>query len=329
VKLRTLAISVGRVAVDVAPVVALLSRTSHPLAWAAAGLHVAKHAYTEWITSKPRAWTHLSWRQVYAILALARATGIGDIVGRYDGGEERRIGGTLYGAGPAWHVGPYGDSLPIVDALWAAHGSLALYTDDAEDLVLAPDPREPSEPAAAVRALAEDQAALRATGGRVGLLLDGPPGSGKSEALLHVATVLGGRVLRVSLATCSPTDAVALASALAASVVVLDDIDRTETSLALDAIGVLVRRGVAVLASSNDKAEICEAMLRDMRIDDHRTLGVVEPDVLERMAAGLEPEVVERLRACTVATVARYLERRAAWGPERALARLRPLVRPE
>lgn len=325
-RIREVFISVGRIVVDVAPVVAMLGRGSSPIAWAAAGVFLAKQIHTEWMQARHRGWLEMSWQQAHAILELARSSSIGVVVARYEAGEERTIGGTLYGAGPTWYTGPFGDEAPIVDALWQAHEALAVLRTGDETLSLVGDRRRTEPPSRLVESIAEECVALHRSGAGVGLLIDGPPGTGKSQALLHVAAALGGRTLRATLKSANPSDVVSLAKALRATAVVLDDIDRGPTDGALDAVEQLVACGVAVLASSNDSAEICGALLRDGRIDDHRTFGAVEPDVLERLAVGLEPEVVQRLRACTVASVARYVERRAAWGPERALAQLKPLV---
>lgn len=328
-KARDLAVTTGRLAVEVAPVVAGLSRASHPIAWAAAVIFVGHKVYTEAINLRPRGWDPLPWDIHHAILELARAAQLGAVVARYNGGEERAYGGTVYGSGLDWVVGPYGDPTPIVDGIWKAYPSLLVHRDmaaNAGKLTIRADRREHEPPSHLAESIAVDCLALRQVSAGVGLLFDGPPGTGKSQALLYVAQRLGGRTLRTSLKTTSPEDVMVTACTLAADVVVLDDVDRGPTDGALDVVEQLIDRGIAVLASSNAKAEICDALLRDGRIDDHRTFGAVEPDVLERLAVGLEPEVVQRLRACTVASVARYVERRAAWGPERALAQLKPLV---
>jgi ATPase family associated with various cellular activities (AAA) len=248
---------------------------------------------------------------------LARLTAIGTVVARYDGGEERVVEGTRYGAGPSWYTGPYGDPEPLVRALWEHHRSLALVGSETT-LQLIADERPTAEPSAAVREMTAQCEALSSAGARVGLLIHGRPGTGKSQALLHVALALGGRTVRASFKRVTPGDVLGVAVTLGATAVVLDDIDRAPTTEALDAVEQLVDHGIAVLATANNKGRICEALLRDGRIDDHRVFGAVEPDVLERLAAGLEPEVVARLATCTVATVARYVERRRALGPARA-----------
>jgi hypothetical protein len=329
-RVRDFAFTAGRLAVEIAPVVTVLGRGSSPIAWAAAGCFACYKVYIEVTNSRPRLWDALAWDIHHAILSLARAARLGSVVARYNGGEERNLDGVVYGSGDGWVVGPYGDPTPIVDGLWAEYGGLMVHKDQANEakITISRDRRSHEPPSALAESIAADCLALRRVSAGVGLLIDGPPGTGKSQALLYVAHRLGGRTIRASFKAVSPQDVLVLATTLAADVVVLDDIDRGETAGALDAVEQLIARGVAVLASSNAKAEICTALLRDGRIDDHRTFGAVEPDVLERLAVGLEADVVERLRACTVASVARYVERRAAWGAERALARLKPLVEP-
>lgn len=294
------------------------------MAWLAVAGMVAAQVHTEVRNGRHSPWQQLPWSRWRAVVKLAVGLHIGSLLSRTEGGEERIIGQTVFGIGDGW-VTTSGDPSPIVTEIWARAGGLRVEQEADRTLALQPDAREPEPPSARVREMAADQEALWSRGSPVGLLIDGPPGSGKSQALLHCAHRLGGRTLRASLGAVSPSDVVGIAMTLGATAVILDDVDRGPTSEALDAIERLVGAGVAVLASSNDQGEICEALLRDGRIDDHRSLGAIEPDVLANLAGGLDHETTERLSKCTVASVVRYLHRREAWGPERAMAALRPM----
>lgn len=321
----------ARFALEAAPVLASLSRASHPIAWVAAGLHLMDKAWRLSGPDKAMAsaspWRGLSWEQQCAIVGLLSDLGIGEVHDVHeDGLVVREIGGVTFGRlGDAYH-GPCAtradfDVSAAFAEMWSRASSYTLSSpvSMAGRVSLQADaPRDQVEPSTRVTKIAADCASLRAAGHRVGLLLDGPPGSGKSQALLHVADACGGRTLRASMQRTDPADLAAIALVIRPDAVIFDDIDRGDSASLLDSVDVLAAAGVVVLASSNDQSQICEALLREGRIDDHHTLSAIEPDTLASLSGRLSPTEIQDLSDLTVAAVMRYLDIRDTLGPARA-----------
>lgn len=321
----------GRFALEAAPVIVGLNRHSHPIAWLAAAAHLvdkAGHLTAKKAVAAPNPWPGLLWQQRRAVVNAMVDAGVGEVVDVVEGMEIRSSGGVTFGSrGDSWVdftlTAGAAPAVCVAD-LWERRSCLVVGKSPPGDTTLSADgARACMEPSARVDRLAADCAAMKAAGMRVGLLLDGAPGTGKSQALLYIASVLGGRTVRASMQSASPADVTALAIALGATAVILDDIDRGPSDVLLDAVDLLGPSGAAILASSNESAAICDALLREGRIDDRHTMGPIEPDVLERLAPRLNGEDIDALSRMTVAAVTRYLDIRDTLGRERALNFLR------
>lgn len=322
----------GRFALEAAPVLAMLNRRSHPVAWLAAVAHLADKAgrlSDKPAVASPSVWSFLTWEQVCGIIGLMVDLGIGEVVEvRPNGMVLRRVGGIIFGRQGDEFWGPTYDRdvdpQKAIDAIWERANALTISSQHRGKVSIQADGyRQAHSPSKRVEAIAADCAALRAAGKRVGVLLDGPPGSGKSQALLRIAAACGGRVLRASMHQTNAPDFAAMALVLRPHVVIFDDIDRGPTETLLDAIDLLLPVGVAILASSNAQDTICAAALREGRIDDHHRLDAIEPDVLARLADRLDDDERDLLAQRTVAAVMRYLEVKDTLGRERALRMLR------
>ncbi len=319
----------GRIVVELAPVLAALTRASHPVAWVGAAAFIAYRLHDHFEDDRPCLWGHISRQQRKAILSLAVAAGAGCLRNTLNGVEYRILDGVTFGGADDWSYGPVGRGADVIPAwLWQhCAQSFLVSRDEADELSMTAEPSVHAPPSERVRQIADECVKMSSAGARIGLLIDGAPGTGKSEALLYVAARLGGKTLRADLKIVAPKDVVGIASVMKPDAVILDDVDRGPTEGALSAVDRLQAMGIAVLASSNDSGKICEALIRDGRIDDHHTFGAVEPDVLARLTAdtGLPSELVADLATRTVSTVARYMERRTSLGHERALEMLRAL----
>ena len=225
----------GRFALEAAPVLAMLNRRSHPVAWAAAIAHLADKAgrlSDKPAIATPSVWSFLTWEQVCGIIGLMVDLGIGDVVEvRPNGMVLRRVGGIIFGRQGDEFWGPTYDRdvdpQKAIDALWERTNALTISSQRRGKVSIQSDGyRQTHSPSRRVEAIAADCAALRAAGKRVGVLLDGPPGSGKSQALLHIASACGGRVLRASMHQSKASDFAAMALVLRPHVVIFDDIDR-------------------------------------------------------------------------------------------------------
>lgn len=298
----------------------MLTRHSHPLAWVAAGMHLYKKARgaREEADVSFEVWPSIGDAQRCALVQLLMALNAGEVVEKTPGRTVRKLGEFVFGSHENRNssFGPYGDGPAsiLIDWIWdhcpsleVASSPLSLHQDVGHINL---------QSTARAERLAQDCLALKKAGCRVGLLVEGPPGSGKSQALLHVASVLGGRTLRASLFDIEVTQFATLALVLKPDVIIFDDIDRTDTANLLDAVDRFGNTGISVLASANQPSSICTALLRAGRIDDHHRFGAIEPDVLERLV--VDPGDRERLAPFTVASVVRYLEIRKVLGEERA-----------
>lgn len=319
----------SKFALEAAPAVVALSRHSHPVAWFAAGAHILHKAWDLGATkaSLPsRPWKGLHSIQSRSLVDFLVSSRIGD-----PSEEDGKIIFTCHGLtyGMSEDGGLYGpfensssDPQAVLEELWAQTPAISL-SETQGVVVLSPAPiREVFEPSNRIKVLAENCKALHARGKKVGLLIDGPPGSGKSESLLYIAKCLGGKILKASFNNLSPYDLIAFAYVMKPHAVILDDIDRGQTDRVLYAVDMMGQLGVAILASSNDSQHICRALLREGRIDEHFYLGVVEPDVLERFSDRLDPEEMANLSRHTVATIQRYLDIKECLGKENALSYL-------
>lgn len=315
----------GRAALEAVPVVAALNRSSHPVAWLAAALHVwdkVAGLSNKAVTAPESPWG-VSWRQNKALVAALVQEGVGQSSGMCGDTPLWVEGGVEYGWRGSSYYGPVlldgGDPRAPLEALWGKSSAWVLACAVDEGFTLSRDTeRADFPPSLRAIKLAQDCLALRENGHHVGVLLDGPPGTGKSVALSHVAKTLGGRVLRASLRDINPVEMAGLVVVLRPDAVILDDIDRGPTDSVLDAMDRLAAQNIAVLATSNDMQKICPALLRTGRIDDHHTFGPIEPDVLAALADKLPGEDLAQFAHLTVSDVVRFIAVRDSLGRDRA-----------
>lgn len=308
-------------AVALAPVFSALRKGSHPIAWVASGIALVRKVqeFRQAQEANRAHWTSGDWALRLALVEAAINLRIGNPLD--SSGNIREVGGVEFALRDGGFEPPRGgDYGAWLEAFWAAAdgeitvsggGYLSVRTG-AQGSVLEPSQR--------TREIAEDCARLFSAGHRVGLLLDGRPGSGKSQAVTYVARRLGGRIVRGSLARLAPDSLVEVAGYLRPNAVILDDVDREDTTKVLSAIDALMAQGVAVLCTSNHKGQICDALLRSGRIDLHFGYEDCPADLFEALTASLSDEQRDYLRGHTVATISRHNEILGALGPERARA---------
>ncbi|HET6496255.1 MAG TPA: AAA family ATPase, partial [Thermoleophilia bacterium] len=295
--------------IDEAPTLIAMKKKTHPLAMAVLALRIGQAYKRRRRSAGASHWKHGPWHVHRAILEACIGLRVGRELPDEGDGLRRMVFGKCYFAvSDTVVITPTGGSAEdLVESLWSAGGgSFAVVPDgDAYALVSVTSTSHP--PSSRTLEIARDCERLRRSGSRVGLLLDGPPGSGKSEALVHVAARLGARVLRVTLGEAGGASA-EFVKILRPDAVVIDDIDRMDTESALDAVDQILGQGCAVLVSSNSKAAVCGALLRSGRIDLHHEFGACEADIFEALTAGLADDQRLLLQGATVATVARHNE---------------------
>lgn len=318
---KAIAVRVGLVLAEEAPTILLLRRDSSPFARAVVVGRTLKRLRDCMQVDKVNHWTTNEWHVQVAIIGAALALEVGERCSADEQVPTRTVDGCIYGGDKSSIVTPYGGSIDsFLGELWRKAGGCLLASLDRDSYTLAPTASVPLPPSARAEEIAGDCWRLHDSGHRVGLLLDGPPGTGKSEVLRYVAAQLGRRVLRASLSKNSRSVVAVFVRHLRPDVVILDDIDRMETEHALEAVDQILAEGVAVLASSNDASKVCDALLRSGRIDLHHRFEGCDPDLFKRLVLGFDAEEVELLRGQTVATIVRFGELRAVLGAEKARA---------
>jgi len=307
----------------------LLTRSSHPVAWVAAALHLYQRIERR-MPEKPRIWTEYGTSVCEAIVDALFRHSAGDVVGEDSRGDPiRAVGRVTFSWDGDNMGGPWGDpqDRSPFEWIWDNLGPHLCLRQTLNDIELDRDrDRKSFEPTSAILSIAKDASAMKVRGHRVGVLLNGPPGAGKTAALWSIAERLGGRTLRASQVgghsrRSQPEFIANMCAALRPDCLIIDDIDRVDGSTAatlLECVEWIMEGGTAVLASCNRRSAIADALIRSGRIDDKYYVGPIEPEILDRLKDRLTADEAETLRGHTVATVMRYLEKRDAVSIERA-----------
>jgi adenylate kinase family enzyme len=166
------------------------------------------------------------------------------------------------------------------------------------------------------------------------VLLEGPPGTGKSTAVRMIVRDLGFRSLHIDLRALAIGGEDVRASAdisprlrgwitvLRPDAVIIDDIDRVldDTQL-FDLLEWMSRKCKLVAATANVTENMAPALLRPGRFDEVIRVDEPEPALVRRLV-GDDAAVFERVKAWPVAYVAEYAKRAKSLGREAAWSEL-------
>jgi hypothetical protein len=170
-----------------------------------------------------------------------------------------------------------------------------------------------------------------------GLLLVGPPGTGKSHAIRWLARRLELATLRIELASLvqqygyraeegATAGIEALTKILEPEAILVDDIDRVGTHpRLLSLLETASRRGRFVLASANCTDNMLGAMLRPGRFDELVRFEGLDERVLASLLAP-DVDLVPRFADVPIAYVQEFVKRRRVLGRARALTEVDELL---
>lgn len=297
--------------------VILLNRLTHPIAWVGVGIRVIQTFAEHW-KNTTLAWPGVSIHIQNAILRFADMHGCG----RRINNAFREYLGLRYGVqhGDDYALQGVGDPQEFIDWIWGKFSDLTIYSDYNKIIIQDTIPHHPQFHASSrAKDILDSCTKLRNAEAKVAALFYGPPGTGKSADMNYLSTNLGNRVLRVQLRESylmSPDNVCSMIRILKPTTLILDDVDRTYTESALTVIDKILSMGVVVLASCNDQSKICNALLREDRIDLHYHYTGCPEDLFDIVCTQHEATPSERdfLKGGTYASLKRYFELRDVLG---------------
>lgn len=220
----------------------------------------------------------------------------------------------------------------ICESFWKrGDGSkeVILQTLGGEQLIFLP-PVQDLEETTFIRELEARCRSFAAQGQKRGILINGLPGTGKSQAIREVVRRMGYRTFHItpdvvdvlrrftdSKGTRTTLDV--FLAAIRPDVVVVDDIDRVPRSQQLSFFTMVeaFRRASNlkfVFVSTNNSEELLSPLLRPGRLDDLLEMPDLEEDLLRRMLGDDNEDLVPELAEWPIAYVQDYLVRQRTLG---------------
>ena len=154
------------------------------------------------------------------------------------------------------------------------------------------------------------------------IFLHGPPGTGKSFIVRHIAHLRGGFSLRHKPNHYSADVLPELASILRPRTLIIDDLDRNNMRGVLDAVEGLKNTCPLVLITANFPDRLDPALRRPGRFDEIHHIETLDPEVLAGMLGDIDPTTLARLTKIPVAYAEEYRIALDVDGPEAALTKL-------
>lgn len=296
-----------------------LNRLTHPIAWVGMGFRVVQSFADHW-NCTTLAWPGVSIHIQNAILRFTDIHGCGKRVNN----SFREYKGLRFGI---QHSDDYtlqgvGNPQDLVDWIWEHFSDISIYSDYNKIIIQDTIPHHSQfHTSQRAKEILESCTKLRNADAKVAALFYGPPGTGKSADMSYLSQNLGNRILRVQLRESylmSPDNVCSFVRVMKPTTLILDDVDRTYTESALTVIDKILSMGVVVLASCNDQSKICNALLREDRIDLHYHYNECPEDLFTILCSQNDASSKEQefLKGSTYASMKRYFELRNILGED-------------
>lgn len=159
-----------------------------------------------------------------------------------------------------------------------------------------------------------------------GILLYGPPGSGKSYIMRDVARSLGGMSIRHRCTIHTSNVLPDIVDMLRPTTLVMDDVDRGSTSDVLDAMESVRKKCSVVIVSANCTDKLDSAFRRPGRFDEWHNVTMVDDAAFSEMVGDACTADKAKLRELPAAYIQEYCLVRKHIGQAEASSKLDELV---
>ena len=179
-----------------------------------------------------------------------------------------------------------------------------------------------SYPSEQARALLKRIQQFKKIGERRSIMLDGPPGTGKSSMMRHIAEQIDDLCLTVSVGefkTMENDDVFFMVNILKPSVLLIDDFDRIYDDEAfLSELELINSVSSLFIVSVNDTDRLDRSVLRPGRFDEIEAVDKIDYDVIHELIPWADDELMRLVSDWPVAFIVELAKRKRALGVEKS-----------
>lgn len=174
------------------------------------------------------------------------------------------------------------------------------------DVELLPDPLKDHASSKKAQEIHDSVSKHNAKGYNRSLLFHGPSGTGKSFIMRHVAALRGGFSLRHKADQNTPFALGGAVAILQPKTLLLDDVDRDDTSKILDTVEIMKKECPLIMMSANFTKLLDPALQRPGRFDERHHIEALDDEVVAHLLHNVPPEVVARVRKLPVSYIEEF-----------------------
>ena len=226
-----------------------------------------------------------------------------------------------------WHSHVKEFAATVCELMWAEIGSRHVTVNQSEGLVIDELDSGHVIPTNLIDELGARVTAFYEKGKTRSYMITGRPGTGKTTCIQHLVRKLALRSVRIPVGELSngrgvtdvvshPNDKtlalVPLVATLKPDVIILDDVDRAPSNIQdtlLDFMQLARNHAKLILISVNNPEELSTAFKRPGRIDDHRTVPLLDLGTVKTILGDYHEELVSQVREWPVAYLLEFMER--------------------